>query len=85
MQHSSMLHHPVHILFPGTEQTIGVILAGIVVVEGVIQRKNPGAIQGVENILVREDQLVGMFPGPGEDFSGVQFPALGCQIHHQHA
>ena len=26
-----------------------------------------------------------MFPGPGEDFSGVQFPALGRQIHHQHA
>lgn len=70
VQNGGVLHHPVHILFPGTEQTIGVILAGIVVVEGVIQRKNPGAIQGVENILVREDQLVGMFPGPGEISAG---------------
>ena len=80
-----MLHHPGQVVGPGAAQPVVVVVAGVVVPEGVVQGQDAPAVQGVEQVLVGEQQLLFVFGHIAEDLLRVDLPAGGGQVHQQHA
>ena len=70
---------------PGAAQPVVVVVTGVVVPKGVVQGQNAPAVQGVEQVLVGEQQLFFVLGYIAEDLLRVDLPPGGGQIHQQHA
>lgn len=62
MQDGSILHHPVHVAHAGASQEIIVIVPRVIVPDRVVDLHGAGAVHGVQDILIRQQQLFCMFP-----------------------
>lgn len=80
-----MLHHPPNITDAAAAQEIIAVVAGIVIPLHVLQWKNLFAIEGVEDVLVRQYQLLTVLCYIIEQHLRPDFLPPEIQIHQQHA
>ena len=56
-----MSYYPVKICFSGTAQQIAVVVAGVIIPDGIVHFPNLISIHGVEDVLIRQEQACAVF------------------------
>ena len=83
VENGSVFNHPIHIADAGASQKIIVIIAGIIIPEGIVYFQDMSAIEAVEDILVGQQELLAVFFGKGKKGLGLdELPAF-VQIHQK--
>ena len=85
MQQRRVFHHPGRVTDPGTAQQIAVVVAGVIIPDGIVHFPNLISIHGVENVLIRQEQLLCMFYCIAENIFRYDFLPSAVQIHQQDA
>ena len=85
VQDAGVAHHPVHVAHAAAAQKIGVVVAGVVVPEGVVQLQSPVTVEGVEDVLIRQQQRLALLLGVAEDILRTHLRPGGVQVDEQHA
>ena len=80
-----MRHDPWQIAQAAAAEQVVAVIAGIVVPEHVLQRQDSVAIQGVQNVLVGQNQLHAVPLHIAEERRRVYFMTSPFQIDQQHA
>ena len=83
MEHCGVLHHPVHIADAGAAEQIGIIVSCVIVPDDVTQIRRPPAVQGVQHILVREEQFFAMFSHIVKYLFGIDLISCHIEIHQK--
>ena len=85
MQNAGVAHDPVHVAHAAAAQKIGVVVARVIVPKGVVQLHRALAIEGVQNVLVRQQQRLALLLGVAEDVLRTHLGPGRVQVDEQHA
>ena len=85
MQNAGVAHDPVHVAHAAAAQQIGVVVARVIVPKGVVQLHRALAIEGVQDVLVRQQQRLALLLGVAEDVLRTHLGPGRVQVDEQHA
>ena len=83
MQYRRVLHNPLHIINAAAAQQIAAVVAGIIVPYRILQRQCFFSVQGIEDILIRQNQLFAVLLHIPKELLRGNFLSPPLQIHQQ--
>lgn len=79
-----MLHHPAQIAHPAAAQQVIAVITGVIIPARAVHRENTLPVQGVEHILVGQEQFPAVSFHIGQQRRKLNFLPSRLQVHPQH-